>query len=228
MIKQHEIDEIASSVIKSIEKAGFLKSEKSEINEDYSVQKKKVTQNTKKVSDKTKEYHENLYSAYVDSLNYVSAKVSAYDMSKGSLVEFAALKREETRLLNAVYLHDLFFENSFDQASELFSDMSINMAIQRDFGTLEKWVASVIDCAISCQPGWVVMGWNKMLKRFVLTTVVGHDNSVQIGMIPVLVIDMWEHSYRDYMMDKKEYVKAILGQINWEVVDKRSLSAQNE
>jgi Fe-Mn family superoxide dismutase len=228
MIDKAEIDKIASGIIDSLQNVNLAKKEKLVISEDYSVEKKKITQNTQKVSDKTKEYHENLYSAYVDSLNFVSAKISAYDMSKGSLTEFAALKRDETRLLNAVYLHDLFFENSFDQSSELFSDMSINMSLQRDFGTLDKWVASVLDCALSCQPGWVVMGWSKMLKKFVLTTIVGHDNSVQVGLIPVLVIDMWEHSYRDYMMDKKAYVNAMLGQINWEVVDKRSVSAQSE
>ncbi|MGH8222456.1 MAG: Fe-Mn family superoxide dismutase [Woeseiaceae bacterium] len=45
----------------------------------------------------------------------------------------------------------------------------------------------------------------------------------------MLVIDLWEHAWlKDYRPSAREdYVEAILGQIDWQVIEKRCWSPRN-
>ena len=49
-----------------------------------------------------------------------------------------------------------------------------------------------------------------------------HSDNVPVGVIPIIVIDMWEHSYyRDYLNNSKTYVVAMMKQLNWKVIESR-------
>ena len=49
-----------------------------------------------------------------------------------------------------------------------------------------------------------------------------HSQNVMIGMIPIIVMDCWEHSYyKDYLKDRKSYVFAMMKELNWSVIDQR-------
>jgi hypothetical protein len=50
----------------------------------------------------------------------------------------------------------------------------------------------------------------------------GQNGNVMIGFMPVLAIDMFEHSYfHDFFENKKEYLYKMMQEINWEVVENR-------
>lgn len=49
-----------------------------------------------------------------------------------------------------------------------------------------------------------------------------HDQQVPAGMLPIIVIDMWEHSfYKDYLKDSKSYLLAMMKQFKWDIIEKR-------
>jgi len=42
------------------------------------------------------------------------------------------------------------------------------------------------------------------------------------GHFPLLCVDLWEHAYYlDYKSDREGFLKAIVGKINWDNVQKR-------
>ena len=49
-----------------------------------------------------------------------------------------------------------------------------------------------------------------------------HQNLTLWGCIPLLVIDMWEHSYfLQYKSNRSNYINAFWNILNWNVVNKR-------
>jgi superoxide dismutase len=47
-----------------------------------------------------------------------------------------------------------------------------------------------------------------------------------LGFYPIVVLDMWEHAYRDYYADKNSYIVSQMREINWNVVEERVNKAE--
>ncbi len=194
------------------------------LDEAYVAQNKSYAMTTSHLSEPAKKNHEQLYKAYTEVLTRVSAEVDRADKDNVSAAHSAYrnVKKDEIYNLNAVYLHELFFANCFDPNSELFLDTDTYIYLARDWGTFDVWMKDFMAAAIASRSGWVVCGYSLFLKRFVNVCVDSHDQGVPVGLIPILVIDMWEHAYvRDYGMDKKGYLTAMMREISWEVVESR-------
>lgn len=199
------------------------------LEEGYVAQAKIYPQVTDLISTNAKDAHSKLYQGYVEKLSRVAAEVDAADKleASSSASDYAALKRDEAFLHNAVYFHELYFANCFDPHSEVFMDTYAYMRLQRDFGTFEAWQADFIACASANRDGWVVTGYSTFLKRFVNTFIDGNANSVMAGLYPVIVVDTHEHAYyRDYLADKKSYIVAMMRELNWDVIESRFKRAE--
>lgn len=194
------------------------------LGEAYVAQQKPYTQSTEFSSQKTKDTHTQIYKSYISSLNEVSAKIDGVARNavgdKGDA--YRSLKIDEAYLLNAVYMHELFFSNCFDPHSELFMDTLSYIRLQRDWGTFEAWQADFMACAQANREGWAICGYSTFLKRFVNTFTDGHDSHVILGLVPVIVLDTHAHAYfKDYLDDRKSYIVAMMKEFNWEVIEGR-------
>jgi len=179
---------------------------------------------TEFLSAGAKRAHELLYNSYVEAVNKIGAALDAASTedAKSTTSSFRSLKVDETFNLNAVKLHELHFSNISDQASEIGVDSIPYMRLSRDFGTFEKWQFNFMACALSARSGWAVTYFEPYRNVFVNTFIDGHDVNVPVGVIPVLVLDMWEHAYfKDYGDDKKSYIISMMREINWNVVEAR-------
>jgi Fe-Mn family superoxide dismutase len=195
-----------------------------DLKEAYVALPKPFRQTTEFSSQDTKNAHEELYKGYVEQLNTISAELDSADLSTtGGRLKFASLKEEETRLSNAVNLHEMYFANCFDPNSELFQDMLAYMKLQADWGDFNRWQMDFQNVALTGQGnGWVVCGYSLFHKRFLNTFISEHSKDVMIGFIPVIVVDVWEHAYaRDYLADRKSFVVASMREINWDLVEER-------
>lgn len=216
-------------VEQSCNEAGLVREKSAAVIEEALVaQSKSYAQVSETTSQKTKDAHDRLYKSSIETFNRVSAELDSVSKdadNRGS--EFRRLKLDEAHNLNAIWLHELYFANCFDPHSEIFADSLAYLRLARDFGTFEDWQRSFIACALSAREGWAVCGYNIFLKKYVNTVVDGHADSVMMGIYPVVVLDMWSHSYsRDYLDDKHSYVVAQMRELNWTVVNDRFLRSE--
>ena len=194
------------------------------ISEAYVAEAGKFDLQTELLSSKTKKAHQELLEGYVKELNNISSKLDGVDKSGANLnnSSFRSLKVDETYNHNAAFLHGLYFENISDLSSNITTNSLSYMRIVRDFGTFDAWQEDFVACCLSARNGWGVMAYNIQLGRYVNTVIDLHSDSVMIGMIPIIVMDCWEHSYyKDYLKNRRAYVFGMMKELNWSVIDKR-------
>lgn len=194
------------------------------ISEAYVTEAGNFNLNTELLSQKTKKSHQELLEGYVKELNDISSKLDGVDKSAANLnnSRFRSLKIDETYNHNAAFLHGLYFENISDLNSTLSVDSLSYMRLARDFGTFDKWQQDFVACCLSARNGWAVTFYNPQLRRYMNTVIDLHSDSVMIGLIPIIVMDCWEHSYyRDYLKDRKTYVYGMMKELNWSVIEDR-------
>jgi len=155
-----------------------------------------------------------LYVGYVNKLNEVEERLKAVDRSKANQIfsDFRGLKADESFALNGVILHELYFEN-LNAKGEKKSSGKLTDLIAREFGSFETWQAA---------RGWVILGhclYDGKLHNYCLDT---HNFNVPACVIPVLVMDVYEHAYViDYGVKRPPYIDAFMKNIDWSVCQKR-------
>jgi Fe-Mn family superoxide dismutase len=212
------VKDIKKTILDSLEL-----SEPEAIVETYVTAPKSYDLTTELLSQKTKGAHEKLYHSYVEKLNRTSAQLDTVDRtSAGHTSAFRSLKQAEINDRNAVYLHELYFANISDLRSEVSYDSISFMRLARDFGTFDEWQWDFIACALSAKNGWAVTAYDTSLRRYINFFIDGHDQNIPVGCYPVIVLDMWEHSYfRDYLNDKEKYITNMMREFNWDIIEKR-------
>lgn len=219
-------DDLKKIVTESVESVirPVVKDEKANVvSEAYVAQQKHFPQVSEYVSQKTKDAHDELYKGYIKTLNEISAKIDNVSKDSGAnSSDYRSLKVDEAHNLNAVWLHELYFANCFDPHSEVYMDSLAYMRLERDFGSFEEWQKHFVACALSAREGWVVCGYNVFLRRYVNMLIDSHSHNLMMGIVPVLVVDMWSHSYyKDYLNDKNSYIASQMRSFNWGVIEER-------
>lgn len=179
---------------------------------------------TEKLSKGTKQSHENLYKKYSESFNKVSSELDAANKHEaGSYASlYRSLKMDECYNLNAVKLHELYFHNISDLASEITVDSLPYIKFSRDFGTFENWQFDFIACAMSSREGWALTVYEPYKNVYMNICVDSHNIGIPVGAVPVLAMDMWSHSfYKDYEIDKRSYIISMMRELNWDVIEAR-------
>tara|TARA_B100001113_G_C20850661_1_gene509456 strand:- start:3 stop:704 length:702 start_codon:yes stop_codon:yes gene_type:complete len=192
--------------------------------EAFVSQQKHFEINTDYLSPGNVDNHIELYKGYIENFNLVSAKLDSIDRSKvdSNHSDFRNAKNDETYNMNAAYLHELFFANIADNSSRINMDTLSYMRLNRDFGTFDDWQKDFIACASSARCGWAVTYLNMYTQSYMNCVIDLHSQNVPAGMYPVIVMDMWQHSYyKDYLKDSKTYLIAMMKQLRWPVIEKR-------
>jgi Fe-Mn family superoxide dismutase len=185
-------------------------------------------------SNVTKENHFKIYKNYIDSFNKISAKLDTIDRviepSNSDNSEFRRLKLDETKNFNGIKLHELYFDNISDKASNIGMDSVPFLRFGRDWGSFENWQFDFRACGMSATEGWAVLYWEPFKQRYFNCFVEKHTENIPMGGIPILVIDTWHHAwFRDFPESpngKLNYLTAFMQEINWNVVEMRMQIAE--
>lgn len=194
------------------------------LSEAYVSEPKPFKQVSDMVSQRTKDGHTELYHGYIDALNRTVNRIDSLSKTGANAQDsdYRSAKLNETYNLNAKWLHELYFANCFDPNSEIYGDSKAFLRLSKEFGDFDRWQKDFIACALSAGEGWAVCGYHLHLQRYVNTFVSHHSQDVMLGIYPLIVVDMWSHSYhRDYIVDKKSYVVAMMREFNWDVIEER-------
>lgn len=203
--------------------------QKKALNEAYVISPGSFILKTEKISKRTKEAHETLYKKYVDTFNKVSSELDAVNKQSANSYSslYRSFKMDECYNLNAIKLHELYWNNISDLASEIGVDSLPYMKLSRDFGTFEEWQYDFMACAMACKEGWALTVYEPYKNVYMNICVDGHDKGIPVGCVPVVAMDMWSHAFfKDYDIDKKSYLIAMMRELNWDVIEARMVVAE--
>jgi len=176
----------------------------------------------KGISDKQIEYHfDTHYKGYVTKINEVWEKLESSDRSKGNqnYSDFRELKVEESFNWMGTVLHEYYFENLSADTEDMPS--SLKKAIEKDFGSYDKWLADFKAVGTSFR-GWAILAFDLTLGKLMNYGADAHNMYGIWNAIPILVLDVYEHAYyTDYGPKRAPYLDAFVSNINWKVVEKR-------
>ena len=166
-------------------------------------------------------HYENNYGGALRRLAAISAQVDAFDFAGGAGFALNGLKREELIARNSAALHELYFGNLGGAGGAPPSDLAA--AIERSFGSIARWQAEFVAMgrALAGGSGWVILAVVPATGLLVNQWAADHAHALAGGR-PLLVLDMYEHSYAlDYGADAAAYVAAFMANIDWPMVAAR-------
>lgn len=100
-------------------------------------------------------------------------------------------------------------------------------AIAEHFGSFDGFRAHFTAAALGIQgSGWSILAWDSLGQKLLVVQLYDHQGNLPVGLIPLLLLDMWEHAfYLDYRNVKADYVAAWWNIANWADVQKRFTAA---
>jgi superoxide dismutase len=138
-------------------------------------------------------HHDKHHKSYVDGLN--KAEIMMEKARKNG--DFELIKHwEREAAFNGAghYLHTIFWNNMIPHGrGEL--KRSLNSEITKDFGTFlgfKKHFSAAAEKAEAV--GWAILVWSPRAHRMEILQAEKHQNLSQWDVIPLLVLDVWEHA----------------------------------
>ncbi len=162
-----------------------------------------------------------LYKGYVDKFNKTEEKLKNVRESN----DYSNIKCLEKNLSffgSGAILHELFFMN-LGPAIPTSPSVELMNQIIMDFGSFEKFKKQFSEASSQVEAsGWCLLVWTNRLNRLNILQCEKHQNLTLWGCKPILVIDMWEHSYYlQYKTKRPEYIDAFWNIVNWNEANKR-------
>ncbi|MEK6933715.1 MAG: superoxide dismutase [Nanoarchaeota archaeon] len=167
-------------------------------------------------------HHTKHHQAYVDKLNDALAKHPELDNSKvedllKNLNSVPEDIRTAVRNHGGGHLnHSLFWELLKKNVN---AEGKIVESIIKKFSSIDKFKEQFSDAAMKVFGSgwaWLVLN-NKKLEIFITSN---QDSPVMNGNIPILGLDLWEHSYYlKYQNKRAEYIVSFWNIVNWQKVN---------
>ena len=173
-------------------------------------------------SKETLEIHyQVLYKGYVDNTNKTEEKLQKARLEN----DFSSIKCLEKDLSffgSGVILHELFFKN-MGPAIPTTPSVELMLQIIKDFGSYEAFKSQFTEASKVVEAsGWCILVWVPEWSKLEILQCEKHQNLTLWGCKPLLVLDMWEHSYfLQYKANRAEYVNGFWNIVNWNVINKR-------
>ncbi|CAO1632804.1 unnamed protein product [Jaminaea pallidilutea] len=172
-------------------------------------------------------HHSKHHNTYVNNLNAAEKAYAQAVQAKDIRAQIAtqqAIKFNGGGHIN----HSLFWKNLAPQSEGggQLHDGPLKQAIDKDFGSFDKFKAKFTTAATSIQGSgwaWLVYGEGR------LSVIQTKDQDPVTSAAPILGLDMWEHAfYLDRLNDKGAYVKEAWNVYNWKEAEKRFQDAQQK
>lgn len=166
-------------------------------------------------------HYETLYRGYVENTNKTEEKLEKA-RSSNDFTNIKCLEKDLSFFGSGAILHELFFKN-MGPAIPSSPNVILMEQIQKDFGSYDKFKQQFTESSKVVEAsGWNLLVWVPSFKKLEILQCEKHQNLTLWGCRPLLVLDMWEHSYfLQYYTNRAEYINAFWNIINWNEVNKR-------
>ena len=173
-------------------------------------------------------HHDKHHQGYVDKLNkalknYPELQEKPVEELIKNINNISEEIRTAVRNNGGGHLNHTFFWKILKKGTTP-EEKNILNEITSKFGSLEQFKIQLKESATKIfGSGWTWLVLNNNQLEIINTP--GHENPISQRMIPLLVIDMWEHAYYlKYQNKKGEYVDSFFNIINWDKVNELYLN----
>ena len=151
----------------------------------------------KGISEKTIEEHLKLYSGYVKNVNDLLVEK---DYNRRFPFEFNGMRN-----------HEIYFSHFEGGSTPLTTSGSLAQIDWEKFKTL----------ALTRGVGWAMLYYDPISKQLIQSWVDEQHLGQLSSCIPILALDMWEHSFvADYApSSKKDYIEDFFANLNWQTCE---------
>lgn len=171
-------------------------------------------------------HHSKHHQNYVNGANAALEKLEAARKDGSIAAVVTALSKDLAFNLGGYTNHSLFWENLGPNGGGKPTG-ALAAAIDADFGSFEEFQKHFAAAALGLQgSGWAVLAYDKIGERLVIEQMTDQQGNLSIDLVPLLLLDMWEHAfYLQYKNVKADYVAAVWNVFNWDEVATRYAAA---
>lgn len=157
----------------------------------------------KGISEKTVEEHLKLYAGYVKNVNDL---LTEKEYNRRFPFEFNGMRN-----------HEIYFESLSGGLSPMPKNGPLAEVDWEKFKAL----------ALTRGVGWAIVFYDPLSKQLIQSWVDEQHLGQLSQCIPILALDMWEHSYvADYQPSgKKQYVEDFFANLNWQKIEENYVNA---
>jgi Fe-Mn family superoxide dismutase len=120
--------------------------------------------------------------------------------------------------LSSHILHTIFWTNLTNKKSEPTGELL--KRIEKDFGSYEKLKIYLAKTSKDVDGnGWGILGYQPYTDKLTILQCENHEKLTQWGVVPLLVLDVWEHAYYLKFKNKRnDFVDNLFSILNWDNV----------
>lgn len=169
-------------------------------------------------------HHDNNYAAAVKNLNQVEQDLAQVAKDTPGYIVYG-LRERELNFRNSKTLHECYFGNLGGDGRR---SGAIETALSEAYASAAQWEEHMrtTGMALGGGSGWAILALE--LDTGALRTFASrhHGESLATSM-PLLVMDMYEHSYQmDFGANVDRYIDAFFANVSWDEVNRRLECAQ--
>ncbi|WP_062378253.1 superoxide dismutase [Demequina pelophila] len=170
-------------------------------------------------------HHSKHHAAYVAGANTALEKM-AEARDTDNFGPIAGLEKALAFNLGGHTNHSIFWTNMSPEGGDKPTG-DLAAALDEHFGSFDKFRAHFTNNAMTIMgSGWSILAWDTIGKKLVIVQLYDQQGNVPVGLIPLLMLDMWEHAfYLQYRNVKADYVKAWWNVVDWANVQQRFITA---
>jgi Fe-Mn family superoxide dismutase len=166
-------------------------------------------------------HHDKHHRSYVDGLNTAEKKLEeAREQDDFGLIKH--WEREAAFHGAGHYLHTIFWNVMSPKGGDIPSG-PLAEQIRDNFGSFDSFKRQFSKAAENVEGGgWAILVWSPRSHRLEILQAEKHQNLSQWDVIPLLVLDVWEHAYYlKYQNKRADYINALWNVVNWSHVNER-------
>jgi len=173
-------------------------------------------------------HHDKHHATYVAGANTALEKM-AEAREKNDFATIGGLEKNLAFNLGGHINHSVFWPNLSPDGGDSPGG-ELGAAIDEHFGSFDGFRAHFAANALAIQgSGWSILAWDSVGSKLVIVQLYDQQGNIPIGLTPIVMLDMWEHSfYLQYRNVKADYVKAWWNVVNWADATQRFLAASTK
>lgn len=171
-------------------------------------------------------HHDRHHQSYVDGLNKAELELQKARRNN----DFGLVKHWERELaFNGAghYLHSIFWKVMCPHGGGKPSG-ELNREISRSFDSFDAFKRHFSKAAQNVEGGgWAILVWAPQAQRMEILQAEKHQNLSQWDVVPLLVLDVWEHAYYlKYKNQRADYIDNWWNIVCWDEVERRMRKAR--